>query len=69
VACHQFTFLERFDFTSMPSRGGLLVNSLYGPDEIWDKLRRSPERHHREETQFYTIIAYEVAERPAWAAV
>ena len=41
VACHQFTFLERFDMLKYAKPGGVfLLNSIYGPDEIWDQLPR-----------------------------
>jgi pyruvate-ferredoxin/flavodoxin oxidoreductase len=39
VACHQFSFLERFDVLRQAQRGAtFLLNSPYGPDEIWDQL-------------------------------
>ncbi|MGB8213174.1 MAG: pyruvate:ferredoxin (flavodoxin) oxidoreductase [Anaerolineales bacterium] len=65
VACHQFTFLERFDFTKYAQPGGVfLVNSLYGPDEIWDKLPQEVQKDIIEKKlKFYTINAYDVAEK------
>jgi pyruvate-ferredoxin/flavodoxin oxidoreductase len=65
VACHQFTFLERFDFTKYAQPGAVfLVNSLYGPDEIWDKLPLEVQKDIVEKKlRFYTINAYEVAEK------
>jgi pyruvate-ferredoxin/flavodoxin oxidoreductase len=65
VACHQFTFLERFDFTKYAQPGAVfLVNSLYGPEEIWDKLPQEVQRDIIEKKlRFYTINAYEVAEK------
>jgi pyruvate-ferredoxin/flavodoxin oxidoreductase len=39
VACHQFNFLERFDMTRFVTKGGVfLLNSIYGPDKVWDQL-------------------------------
>ena len=39
VACHQFTFLERVNMTKYSAPGGVfLLNSIYGPDEVWDHL-------------------------------
>ncbi|RPJ16495.1 MAG: pyruvate:ferredoxin (flavodoxin) oxidoreductase, partial [Chloroflexi bacterium] len=39
VACHQYSFLERVDMLKYAKPGGIfLLNSLYGPDEIWDQL-------------------------------
>jgi pyruvate-ferredoxin/flavodoxin oxidoreductase len=42
VACHQFSFLARFDVlgTAAPE-AVFLLNSPYGPDEVWDHLPRS----------------------------
>jgi pyruvate-ferredoxin/flavodoxin oxidoreductase len=65
VACHQFSFLERFDFTKYAQPGGVfLVNSLYGPEEIWDKLPQEVQKDILEKKlKFYTINAYDVAEK------
>ncbi len=65
VACHQFTFLERFDFTKYAQPGAVfLVNSLYGPEEIWDKLPQEVQKDIIEKKlRFYTINAYDVAEK------
>ena len=42
VACHQFTFLERFDMLERaPSRARRSCSTApYGPDEVWDQLPR-----------------------------
>ena len=41
VACHQFTFLYRFDVLKLAAPGAtFLLNSPYGPDEVWDRLPR-----------------------------
>jgi pyruvate-ferredoxin/flavodoxin oxidoreductase len=39
VACHQFAFLERLDIlkTAMPG-AVFLLNSAYGPDDVWSRL-------------------------------
>ena len=65
VACHQFSFLERFDFTKYAQPGAVfLVNSLYGPDEVWDKLPQEVQKDIIEKKlKFYTINAYDVAEK------
>jgi pyruvate-ferredoxin/flavodoxin oxidoreductase len=45
VACHQFSFLERFDVLGSAEPGAVfLLNSPYGPDEVWDRLPRSVQR-------------------------
>ena len=42
VACHQFNFVERFDMLSVAEDGAtFLLNSPYGPDEVWDHLPRT----------------------------
>ena len=42
VACHQYSFLERFDVLKLAKRGAtFLLNSPFGPDEVWQKLPRS----------------------------
>jgi pyruvate-ferredoxin/flavodoxin oxidoreductase len=65
VACHQFTFLERFDFTKFAQPGAVfLVNSLYGPDEVWGQLPQEVQKDIIEKKlKFYTINAYDVAEK------
>ncbi len=41
VACHQFTFLEKYDMLSYAARKAtFLLNSPYGPDDIWDHIPR-----------------------------
>jgi pyruvate-ferredoxin/flavodoxin oxidoreductase len=65
VACHQFNFLERFDFTKYAQPGAVfLVNSLFGPEEIWDKLPQEVQKDILgKKLKFYTINAYDVAEK------
>jgi len=42
VACHQFSFVERLDVLRLAAPGAtFLLNSPYGPDEVWDHLPRS----------------------------
>lgn len=39
VACHQFALLERFDILAYARPGGVfLLDSLYGPDQVWSHL-------------------------------
>jgi pyruvate-ferredoxin/flavodoxin oxidoreductase len=65
VACHQYTFLERFDMLKYAKPGAVfLLNSLYGPDEVWDKLPREVQEVILEKKlKFYVINGYEVAEK------
>ncbi len=63
VACHQFGFLQRADVLRLAAPGAVfLLNSPYGPDEVWDYLPRSVqstiiERHLR----LFVIDASKVA--------
>jgi len=65
VACHQFSFLERFDMTRYAAPGGVfLLNSIYGPDEVWNHLPCEVQADIiNKKLRFYTIDAYEVAEK------
>ena len=65
VACHQFTFLERFDVTRYSARESVfLLNSIYGPDEVWDHIPRETQKDIIEKKlRFYVIDAYEVAKK------
>src|SRR5581483_3373690 len=65
VACHQFTFLERVDMLKYAKPGGVfLLNSLYGPDEVWDHLPREVQKDILEKKlKFYIINGYDVAEK------
>jgi pyruvate-ferredoxin/flavodoxin oxidoreductase len=63
VACHQFPFLERFDVLKAAEPGAIfLLNSPYGPEEVWDHLpRTAQEQIIRKELRFFVIDAYTVA--------
>ena len=65
VACHQFSFLERFDVTKYAAPGAVfLLNSIYGTDEVWDKLPvETQEAIIEKNLRFYVIDAYEVAQK------
>ena len=65
VACHQYSFLERVDMLKYAKSGGIfLLNSLYGPDEIWDQLPVEVQKDILEKKlKFYVINGYEVAEK------
>ena len=65
VACHQYTFLERVDMLKYAKPGGtFLLNSLYGPDEIWDNLPVEVQKDIIEKKlKFYVINGYDVAEK------
>jgi len=63
VACHQFHFLERIDVLSVAVPGAtFLLNSPYGPDEVWDHLPAEvQEEIIRKKLKFYVVDAYRVA--------
>jgi pyruvate-ferredoxin/flavodoxin oxidoreductase len=63
IGCHQFEFVFSGDILEKAADGStLLLNSPYGPDELWDKL---PERMQQQiaerNIRLYTIDAYQVA--------
>lgn len=63
VACHQFNFLERFDMLANAEPGAVfLLNSPYGPEEVWEHLPRSTQEHLlTKRLKFYVIDGYRVA--------
>ncbi|MBM4395105.1 MAG: pyruvate:ferredoxin (flavodoxin) oxidoreductase [Deltaproteobacteria bacterium] len=63
VACHQWSFLDRYDMlaAAVPGATFLLV-SPYGPDEVWDHLPREVQAGIVEKKlRFFVIDAYKVA--------
>jgi pyruvate-ferredoxin/flavodoxin oxidoreductase len=65
VACHQFSFLERLDMLKSAEPGAtFLLNSQYGPDEVWDHLPRTVQKQIiGKKLKFYVINGYEVAKQ------
>ena len=65
LACHQFSFLEKYDMLKFARPGGIfLLNSIYGPDEIWGHLpKKVQETLIKKNLKFYAIDAYEVARK------
>jgi pyruvate-ferredoxin/flavodoxin oxidoreductase len=63
VACHQFHFLDRIDVLSMAEPGAtFLINSPYGPDEVWDHLPiEVQEQIIGKKLKFYVVDAFRVA--------
>ncbi len=63
VACHQFNFLERYDMLAKAVPGAtFLLNSPFGPEEVWDNIPRSVQQAIVEKKlHFYVIDAYKVA--------
>ena len=65
LACHQFSFIEKYDMLKFARPGSIfLLNSIYGPDEIWDHLpKKVQETLIKKNIKFYAIDAYEVANK------
>ncbi|HEV2176167.1 MAG TPA: pyruvate:ferredoxin (flavodoxin) oxidoreductase [Terriglobia bacterium] len=63
VACHQFAFLEHFDLLSAAEPGAtFLLNSPYGPQEVWDRLPRDAQQHIiGKKLRFFVVDAVKVA--------
>ena len=63
VACHQFEFVRRADVLEALEPGGeFLLNSPYGPDEVWEQLPREVQETLLEKQPlFYVIDANRVA--------
>ena len=65
VACHQFNFLERFDILKYAKDNAVfLLNSLYGPEDVWDHLPREVQQEIiARKLRFFVINGYDVAEQ------
>ncbi len=63
VACHQFSFLERYDILKYAQPGAVfLLNSIFGKDEVWDELPVETQQAILDKKlKFYVINAYDVA--------
>jgi pyruvate-ferredoxin/flavodoxin oxidoreductase len=64
VACHQFGFIERADVLRLAAPGAtFLLNSPYGPDEVWEHLPRSVQQRIIDlKLRFYVIDASRTAQ-------
>ncbi|HOW28497.1 MAG TPA: pyruvate:ferredoxin (flavodoxin) oxidoreductase [Elusimicrobiota bacterium] len=64
VGCHQAMFLRRYDVLRYIMPGGtFLLNSLFGPEEVWSHLPRFvQEQIIKKKLKFYSIDAYKVAQ-------
>ncbi len=63
VACHQFSFLERTNVLKLAEPGAtFLLNSPYGPDEVWDKLPRTIQKEIVDKhIKMYVADAFKIA--------
>jgi pyruvate-ferredoxin/flavodoxin oxidoreductase len=70
LACHQWSFLERYNMLQYLQNGGVfLLNSVYGPTEVWDQLPVEVQKQIIEKKlKFYVIDAYKVAKETGMGA-
>jgi pyruvate-ferredoxin/flavodoxin oxidoreductase len=63
VACHQFSFLERFDVLKAAEPGAIfLLNSPYKAEEVWNHLPRPvQEQIIGKKLRFFVIDGYDVS--------
>ncbi|MGZ5128216.1 MAG: pyruvate:ferredoxin (flavodoxin) oxidoreductase [Actinomycetota bacterium] len=63
VAVHQFERLERADVLSVAAEGAtFLLNSPYGPDEVWEHLPEATRRHIVDKhLRMFVVDGYRVA--------
>jgi len=65
VACHNFSFLEKYDMLEHLIEGGtFLLNAPFGPDEVWDHIPVEVQKEIIEKkAKFYIIDAIELAKK------
>ena len=70
VAVHQFVFLERYNVLDNAANGAtFLLNSPYGPDEVWDQIPRPVQEQIIEKNlKLYVIDAAAVAKETGMGA-
>ncbi|MCF7907616.1 MAG: pyruvate:ferredoxin (flavodoxin) oxidoreductase [Candidatus Omnitrophica bacterium] len=64
VACHNFSFVEKFDLLSVAEEGAtFLLISPYGKDQVWDRLPIEVQKEIiQKKLKFYVINATKLAE-------
>ncbi len=64
VACHQFSFLEKYDVLEYAAPGGVfLLNSPFGPDEVWDQIPVEVQQEILDKKlRFFVIDGYKVGD-------
>jgi pyruvate-ferredoxin/flavodoxin oxidoreductase len=63
IACHNFSFLEKYDLLSVAEPNGIfLLASPYNKEEVWDKIPQEVQKSIIEKKlEFYVIDAYKLA--------
>ena len=69
IACHQFNFVEKEEMLFLAKPGAtFLLNSPFGPHEVWDKLPYKVQKEILEKhIKLYVIDATEVAQKTGMA--
>ncbi len=64
VACHNPSFLEKYDMLSSAAKGGtFLLTSFHGPDKVWDTLPQEVQKQIIDKKlKFYVIDAISLAQ-------
>lgn len=70
VACHLFSFLERIEVLQYARPGAtFLLNSMYGPDTVWNNIPREVQQDILEKKlRFFVIDANDVAKKTGMGA-
>jgi pyruvate-ferredoxin/flavodoxin oxidoreductase len=70
IGCHQYVFLEQYDMLKDAVEGAtFLLNSPYGPNEVWDKLPAETQKQIIDKKiKFYVIDGYSVAKATGMGA-
>ncbi len=65
MACHNFSFLEKYDMLKDLKKGGtFLLSSPYGADEVWSKMPKKVQQQIIDKkAKFYVINAIDIAEK------
>jgi pyruvate-ferredoxin/flavodoxin oxidoreductase len=63
IACHQANFVDKYEMLEPAIPGAtFLLNSAYGPDEVWEKLPKEVQQQILDkQLKFFVIDAYKVA--------
>lgn len=63
VACHQFSFMDKYDILDRAAEGGVfLLNATHEAGEVWNYLNRDVQKKIIDKKlKFYVIDAYKVA--------
>ena len=63
VACHQYSFLNKYDMLGIAENNSIfLLNSPYPKEQVWDHLPRTVQQEIIDKKiRFYTIDAYDIA--------